>query len=77
MKSRVLTLPERMPTLPPDRGELLTADEVARKLLKGQVKAAWVKKHVPYVVRLGHRTLFWYEHDVLRWIAQRRSSEVA
>ena len=64
--------PEPMPEPPPDRGRLLTAQQVAVELLDGTVSAAWVRRHVPHKVVLGHSTVRWYELDVRAWIASRR-----
>lgn len=55
---------------PPDRGALLTPEEVAA-LIGGDVSTAWCRAHVPQKIRLGHRTVRWYEHDVRNWLAQR------
>jgi predicted DNA-binding transcriptional regulator AlpA len=62
------------PTLgpPPDRGRLLTAGEVAA--LVGGVSPAWVRRHVPHKLQLGHSTVRWYELDVRGWLETRRSA---
>jgi len=60
-------------TPPPDRGPLLTAEQVAARL--GGVSPAWVRRAVPGKLALGHRTVRWYEGDVLRWIATRQRAE--
>lgn len=57
---------------PPDRGRLLTADEIATELLRGAVTPGWVRQHVGFKVRLGHRTVLWYEADVRAWMDQQR-----
>jgi len=60
---------------PPDRGRLLSADQVARALFSGSVTARWVRRTLRAGrVRLGHRTVVWQEGDVLAWIAKRRES---
>lgn len=64
--------PTTPPEPPPDRGRLLTPQQVADVLFNGTVSAAWVRRHVPYKVVLGHSTIRWYEHDVRRWIDERR-----
>ncbi len=66
-----LRLERALPEPPPDRGKLLTAQQVAEVI--GGVSAAWVRRHVPHKVRLGHSTCRWYEYDVLGWIADQRS----
>jgi len=55
--------------VPPDRGRLLTAAQVAAELFSGTVSAAWVRRTVPGKLRLGHSTVRYYEHDVRAWIA--------
>lgn len=55
---------------PPDRGRLLTAAQVAD--LVGGVSAAWVRRHVPHKLQLGHSTVRWYESDVRGWLEERR-----
>ncbi|MFC1639214.1 helix-turn-helix transcriptional regulator [Gemmatimonadota bacterium] len=50
---------------PPDRGRLLTAKEVAEMVGRSE---AWVRRNMPYKIRLGHSTVRWYEHDVLRHV---------
>lgn len=57
---------------PPDRGRLLSADEVASVCFDGKVTASWVRRNVRPKVKLGHSTVFFYEHDVRRWIADHR-----
>ncbi|HXL33683.1 MAG TPA: hypothetical protein VN953_02065 [Gemmatimonadales bacterium] len=61
------------PELPPDRGRLLTAAQVAAEVFSGTVSPAWVRRHVPHKVVLGHSTVRWYELDVRAWVAERRS----
>ena len=55
---------------PPDRGRLLTASAVAD--LVGGVSTAWVRRHVPHKLPLGHSTVRWYETDVRAWLEERR-----
>lgn len=63
---------------PPDRGRLLSADQVASDLFYGHVTAAWVKRNVRAGrFRVGHRTIAWFEHDVRAWIASHRQEDVA
>lgn len=57
---------------PPDRGRLLSALEVSR--LTGR-STSWVKAHVPHKVRLGHRSIAWYELDVRQWLETRRAPD--
>jgi len=52
-------------------GRLLSPDEVAA--LTG-CSAAWCRRNVPGKVKLGHRTVRWYERDVMAWIAHRADS---
>lgn len=58
---------------PPDRGPLLTAQQVAK--IVGGVSTAWVKRTVPVKVRLGHSTVRWYESDVRAWLESQRTGE--
>lgn len=64
--------PEAPPDLPPDRGRLMTAEQVATELLGGTVKPSWVRRHVPDKVILGHSTVRWWELDVRRWLESQR-----
>jgi hypothetical protein len=68
--------PKATLTPPPDRGQLLDAGQVAERFFGGRVKPRWVMEHVPCKVRLGHRTVFFYEADVRAWLDQHRE-EVA
>jgi hypothetical protein len=56
------------------RGRLLTPDEVATEVLRGEVSPAWVRRNVGYKIRLGRRTVMWYEADVRRWIEEQREA---
>jgi len=56
----------------PDRGPLLTPDQVAT--LIGAVSPAWVRRIVPFKLRLGQRTVRWYERDVRSWIETHRGA---
>jgi len=58
---------------PPERGRLLTAAQVAAELFNGTVSPAWVRRHVPYKIVLGHSTVRWYELDVRQWLDQQRT----
>ncbi len=58
------------PEPPPDRGPLLTPEQVAQ--LVGGVSTAWVRRAVPGKLRLGQRTVRWYQGDVLAWLAAHR-----
>lgn len=61
---------------PPDRGRLLTADEIAEEIFRSKVSAWWVRKNVAPAkkVVLGHSTVMWYEHDVREWVDSRRGA---
>jgi len=50
---------------------LLTAVEVSQIVGRS---AGWVKVHVPHKVRLGHRTVRWYEIDVKLWLESQRAA---
>ena len=67
------TLPFPVPTAPPpDRGRLLSPADVVQ--LIGGVSTAWVRRHVPHKLALGHSTVRWYERDVRAWLEERRQS---
>lgn len=59
---------------PPDRGRLLTADQVAADLFNGTVSPAWVRRNCPGKIVLGHSTVRWFERDVRVWLEGRRTS---
>lgn len=62
------------PEILPDRGPLMTPEEVAQDpaLFRGKVSAQWVRRNVRPKVRLGHSTVMLYRSDVLDWIESRR-----
>ena len=60
-------------TDPIHRGRLLTATQLAAELFAGTVSTAWVRRHVPHKIVLGHSTVRWYESDVQAWIETRRT----
>jgi predicted DNA-binding transcriptional regulator AlpA len=64
--------PTPPPEPPPDRGRLLSAAQVAA--LVGGVSPAWVRRHVPHKLTLGHSTCRWYEGDVRGWLETRRAA---
>ena len=70
--SDALRFPSTVPALPPDRGRLLTADQVAE--LVGGVSTAWVRRTVPHKLALGHSTVRWYEADVRAWLEKSRAA---
>ena len=57
---------------PVPRGRLLSAEQVASELLQGSVSGAWVRRHLPHRIELGHSTVRWFETDVLAWLDARR-----
>ena len=62
---------ERPPTVverPPDRGRLMDAKDIAGQLFGGRRTACWVRRHVPGKMTQGHRTVFWWEYEVIAWI---------
>jgi len=69
--------PSGPPEPPPDRGRLLTAAQVAAALFGGTVSPAWVRRHVPAKVVLGHSTVRWFEADVRGWLEGRRGTSDA
>ncbi len=63
-----ITKPTEAVEPPPDRGRLMDAREVAGQLFGGHVKAEWVRRQVPGKMTTGHRTVFWWEFEVISWI---------
>ena len=70
-REHVLSFPGSA-TPPPDRGRLLDAATVAELCFGGLVQPRWVMEHVTCKVRIGHRTVFFYENDVRAWIDSHR-----
>ena len=66
---QVLGVERPIVPVPPHRGRLLTAAQVAELLFSSTVSAAWVRRNVPHKVVLGHSTVRWYEADVGAWIS--------
>ena len=60
--------PTKPVDLPPDRGNLMNAEDIAGKLLGGSRSPCWVRRNVPGKMDLGHRTKMWWEYDVIEWI---------
>ena len=61
-----------LPDPPPDRGKLLSADEVAAII--GGVSQSWVRRSVPHRVTVGYRIVRWYELDVRAWLETNRAN---
>ena len=53
---------------PPKRGRLMTAQEIAAEVFRGNVTADWVRRNAPYRRKFGHNTVLWFEADVWRWV---------
>ena len=68
-----ITRPTKPVDPPPDRGNLMNAEDIAGQLLGGHVKADWVRRHVPGKMDLGHRTKMWWESEVIEWINSTRT----
>ena len=60
-----------IPDPPPDRGRLLAPDDLAAML---GVSPMWARKHIPHKLSLGHRTVRWYEYDVMAWLESNREA---
>lgn len=56
------------PPAPKDRGRLLTAEEIARDILRDERKRRWVVANVPHRVMVGTRTIRWWERDVFAFL---------
>ena len=63
---------KKRPKLPPDRGRLLTAEEVASDIFRGAVTPLWVRRNVPHKVHVSHTIKMWFEDDVLRYANEMR-----
>ena len=61
-----------IPNPPPDRGRLLTPEEVAELY---QRSSAWVRRRVPHKMRLGHKTVRWFEKDILEDLNRQRPAD--
>ncbi len=48
---------------------LVNANYIARKVGKSP---EWVRRNVPGKIKLGYRSVVWYEHEVDQWIEDRR-----
>lgn len=62
------------PQAPPNRGRLLTVDEV-REQVGGDVSTDWIYANVPHKVKLSHRCVRWYEYDIRDWLEGLRESK--
>jgi hypothetical protein len=51
---------------------MMTPEEVAAEMFHGKVSARWVRDNVRPKVRLGPRSVAFYEFDVVSWIESRR-----
>lgn len=56
----------------PDRGRLMTAQEIAREIFRGNVSPEWVRRKLPKKIDLGHSTKAWWESDVIEYIESRK-----
>lgn len=66
MNGKPLPFQVRQP--PAGRGRALTAEQVAAEIFAGAVTAAWVKRYFrPGRDKIGHRTVIFWEAEVLRW----------
>ena len=64
---------EPVPAPPPDRGRLLSAEEVAAELYHGKVTAKWVRRYLKVgKVKLSHTRRAWFERDVREHLEQSR-----
>ena len=65
----------RVPAPPPDRGRLLSADQVASDVFGGHVSPLWVRRNVPGKIKLGHVKRAWWEYDVRFWLETRSRAD--
>lgn len=59
----------------PDRGRLMTAQEIALEIFCGRTSPEWVRRTLPQKIRLGHSTVRWWESDVIEYIESRKNIE--
>ncbi len=57
---------------PPDRGRLMNAYHVAEQVYGGARGPKWVLRNVPGKMTMGHRTVMWWEYDVIAWIDSKK-----
>lgn len=50
----------------------MRADAIARELFAGEVSSAWVLRHAPHRLKLGHSTVLFYRQDIEQWIESLR-----
>ncbi len=62
---------------PPVRGRLMNAYHVAEQVYGGQVGADWVRRNVPGKITMGHRTVLWWEFEVIEWIDSNKEEGAA
>lgn len=61
-------LPFQVRQAPAGRGRALTAEQVADEIFAGAVTPQWVRRYFrPGRDRIGHRTIVFWEAEVLRW----------
>lgn len=60
--------------VPPPRGRMMNAAVIAAEIYEGQVSAKWVLANVPNKMKFGHRTVLWYEQDVIAFIESVRAA---
>ncbi len=64
--------PDKTVEPPPNRGRLMNAEDIAGQLLGGSRSPCWVRRNVPGKMTMGHRTVFWWEYEVISWIDSTR-----
>ena len=50
----------------------MNAEDIAGQLFGGQVTPEWVRRKVPGKMAMGHRTVFWWESEVISWIDSKK-----
>ncbi len=66
-----------MTHIAPPKGPMRTAAEVARDHFFDKVKPEWVLRHVRPRIQLSRTKVFFYDEDVVAWIARRAQEEAA
>lgn len=62
--------------VPPSRGRLMTASEVAEVKFEGKVSTKFVFRHVRPRQKFSANKILWYERDVDDWIRSREERAV-
>jgi hypothetical protein len=73
-ESESLRVIRKTSDVPLTRGPMMNAAQIATELYHGQVDPKWVLANVPHKMKFGHRTVLWYEQDVIAFIESVRAA---